>query len=161
MFGFGKKEEIIKIASPIEGKCIPLSEVLDEAFSSKAMGEGVAIIPDSGKVIAPFDGSIVHIMNKSKHAIIIEHKSKVQLLVHVGMDTVSLKGEGFKAHVETGDKVKKGQLLLEFDMNLISTHGYSLVTPIVVPNGQEHIKKVVVKDDQPELMEEEVIQVYL
>lgn len=79
------------------------------------MGEGFAILPDSGRVIAPFDGIIAHIMEKSKHAILIEHISGVQLLIHVGMDTVSLKGKGFTAHVSNSDRVKKGS----FYWNLI------------------------------------------
>lgn len=105
----------IEISSPLSGQFLALDEVQDEAFSSKAMGEGFAILPDSGKVIAPFDGIIAHIMEKSKHAILIEHDSGVQLLIHVGMDTVSLKGKGFTAHVSNSDRVKKGS----FYWNLI------------------------------------------
>ncbi|MBT2288516.1 PTS glucose transporter subunit IIA [Paenibacillus albidus] len=145
MFGRKKKNaapSYLDLISPLSGKIIPLEEVEDEAFSSKAMGEGFAVLPDLGKVTAPFDGNIAHIMEKSKHAILIEHTSGAQVLIHVGMNTVALKGEGFKAHVRSGDKVKKGQLLLEFDMETISRAGYSILTPVVVPAGQECIRSV-------------------
>lgn len=83
------------------------------------MGEGIAIHPTEGKVTAPFTGKVVHVMEKSKHALIIEHESGVQILIHVGINTVSLKGQGFNPHVQTGDNIKAGQLLMEFDLDAI------------------------------------------
>jgi sugar PTS system EIIA component len=145
MFGFKKKaeaERILEINSPIQGILRSLDEVEDEAFSSRAMGDGVAVDPIEGKVTAPFAGKIAHIMEKSKHAIILEHESGTQILIHVGMNTVSLKGEGFIAHVKTGDDVVQGQLLLEFDIPFIRAAGYSLLTPVIVPNGQNIVKEV-------------------
>jgi PTS system glucose-specific IIA component len=163
MFGFKKKSTepaYLDIPSLISGKIVPLADVEDEAFTSKAMGEGFAVLPDVGKVIAPFDGTIAHIMEKSKHAMLIEHSSGVQILVHVGMNTVSLKGEGFTAHVASGDKVKKGQLLLEFDIDYIRQAGYSVVTPIVVPAGQEIIKRIEELDVPQNAQEEAVLRVH-
>lgn len=144
LFGRKKKNvpQEVLVAVPLLGKVIAIEEVEDEAFSSKAMGEGIAIIPSEGKVIAPFDGTIAHIMEKSKHALVLEHKSGIQILIHVGMNTVSLKGEGFIAHVNTGEKMKKGQLLLEFDIDHIQQAGYSVVTPVIVPVGQDLVKRV-------------------
>ncbi|WP_340392245.1 PTS glucose transporter subunit IIA [Paenibacillus sp. FSL E2-0190] len=154
MFGFKKKagaEHILEINSPIQGILHSLDEVEDEAFSSRAMGDGFAVDPIEGKVTAPFSGTIAHIMEKSKHALILEHESGIQILIHVGMNTVSLKGEGFTAHVKTGDRVEQGQLLLEFDMTLIRTAGYSLLTPVIVQNGQDIVKEVRVRIVSDEL----------
>lgn len=154
MFGFKKKAAVpayLELSSPIPGSIVPLDNVEDEAFSTKAMGEGFAVDPAEGKVFAPFDGTVVHVMEKSKHALMLEHKSGVQILIHVGMNTVSLKGEGFTAHVSTGQKIKKGDLLLEFDMKHITGSGYSVVTPVVVPAGQEIVKDIeMVNGDQQE-----------
>lgn len=81
-------------------------------------------------------------MEKSKHAIVLEHDSGVQVLIHIGMNTVSLKGKGFKLNVATGDKIKRGKLLVEFDTELILQEGYSIVTPVIVPAGQDLVKQV-------------------
>lgn len=99
------------------------------------MGEGIAIEPSEGKVYAPFDGTVAHVIKKSKHAVILEHASGAQVLIHVGIDTVSLKGEGFVLHVETYEQVKAGQLLIEFDLDVIRAAGLSTVTPVIVPGG--------------------------
>ena len=100
---------MLEIHSPVKGKVVPLEQVPDPAFAERQMGSGVAIEPTEGKVLAPFDATVGHVI-KSKHAVILEHASGLQLLIHVGINTVSLKGEGFTAHVKTGDQVKAGQL---------------------------------------------------
>lgn len=135
------KDAILKITAPLSGNSIPLQQVPDEAFASGAMGKGIAIEPIEGKVVAPFDGVVAH-MIKSKHALILEHTSGAQILIHVGINTVALKGEGYTTHVQTGDKVTAGQLLLEFDRDAITEAGYPIVTPIIVPDGQEQIEGV-------------------
>lgn len=135
----------LNFPSPITGKIIPLESVPDPAFAQKHMGEGYAVEPAEGKVYAPFDGVVAHLMNKSKHAVILEHESGVQLLIHVGIDTVSLKGAGFKTHVQTGDSIKAGQLLLEFDMEYISEAGLSTITPVLIPSGVEQVTAINVK----------------
>ncbi len=111
-------------------------------LQKKQMGEGIAIEPTDGKVYAPFDGTVAHVIDKSKHAVILEHSSGVQILVHVGIDTVGLKGDGFKVHVATGDTVSKGQLLLEFDMDTIKAAGYPTISPVIVPVGQTMIEGI-------------------
>ncbi|WP_110932045.1 PTS sugar transporter subunit IIA [Paenibacillus bouchesdurhonensis] len=163
MFGRKKKnppQAVLEIPAPLSGKIIPLEQVPDEAFSSKAMGEGIAVEPDAGKVFAPFAGKIAHIMEKSKHAVLLEHASGAQILIHVGVNTVSLKGEGFTAHVNNGDKVEKGQLLLEFDIPAIQQAGYPVITPVIVPNGQESVNKVEVVSEIANPQQETVIRIY-
>ncbi|ANA82487.1 PTS trehalose transporter subunit IIBC [Paenibacillus glucanolyticus] len=137
------KKLMVDIAAPMNGKVVPLAEVPDPAFAEKQMGQGIAIIPSEGKVYAPFDGQVAHLIKKSKHAIILTDTNGVQILIHVGINTVSLKGEGFIAHVETGDAITKGQLLLEFDIHRIEQAGLPVITPIIVPDGQELIQEVV------------------
>lgn len=136
------QEAVVDIMAPIKGKVVPLSEVPDPAFADKQMGQGIAILPSEGKVYAPFDGQVAHLIKKSKHAIILTDTNGVQILIHVGINTVSLKGEGFTAHVETGAEISKGQLLLEFDMDRIQEAGLPVITPVIIPDGQEHIQEV-------------------
>lgn len=103
------------IFSPISGEIIPLSDVQDKTFSDKLIGDGVAIIPSEGKVYAPFDGKITNIF-PTKHAIGLKSDEGVELLIHIGLDTVELKGQGFISHVEEGDRVFKNQLIFEMDL---------------------------------------------
>lgn len=131
-----KKGGKIVIASPLSGKTVPLSEIKDEAFSSGALGEGIAVMPEEGAVYAPVDGTISAFF-QTGHAIGMTTENGVQLLIHVGMDTVQLEGKGFKPLAAAGDIVKKGQKLLEFDMDFIKKQGYSLVTPVLVANSSE------------------------
>ncbi|MNM97458.1 Glucose-specific phosphotransferase enzyme IIA component [compost metagenome] len=113
----------------------------DPAFAQRQMGQGIAIEPTEGRVVAPFDGTVAHVI-KSKHAVILQHATGLQILVHVGIDTVSLKGSGFTVHVQTGDEVKAGQLLIEFDMDAIRAAGLPLITPILIPDGQEIVEQI-------------------
>lgn len=124
------------VDSPLTGQIIPLSEVNDPVFSSEAMGKGCAVIPLEGKVFAPFDGTIVGLLD-SHHAVGMESENGIEILIHVGMDTVKLGGEHFTCHIEDGQQVKKGQLLLEFDMDAIKAEGYEIVTPVIITNSDE------------------------
>ncbi|WP_037288018.1 PTS system trehalose-specific EIIBC component [Saccharibacillus sacchari] len=133
---------VLDLAAPIQGKAVLLENVPDPAFAEKQMGEGIAIEPTEGRVVAPFDGTVAHVIDKSKHAVILEHATGVQVLIHVGIDTVGLKGSGFKAHVATGDVVKEGQLLLEFDQEIIKAGGYATISPIIIPAGQDMVESV-------------------
>ncbi|WP_145412884.1 sucrose-specific PTS transporter subunit IIBC [Paenibacillus xylanexedens] len=136
------KVKQLEIASPIHGTLVELEQVPDPAFAEKHMGEGIAIEPSEGKVYAPFDGVVAHVMDKSKHAVILEHETGVQLLVHIGINTVGLKGKGFVTHVKSGDSVLAGQLLIEFDMDIIEEVGLPLITPVLIPSGNESIASV-------------------
>ncbi|WP_145330422.1 sucrose-specific PTS transporter subunit IIBC [Paenibacillus xylanexedens] len=136
------KVKQLEIASPIHGTLVELEQVPDPAFAEKHMGEGFAIEPSEGKVYAPFDGVVAHVMDKSKHAVILEHETGVQLLVHIGINTVGLKGKGFVTYVKSGDSVLAGQLLIEFDMDIIEEVGLPLITPVLIPSGNESIASV-------------------
>lgn len=126
----------LTVYSPIHGNVIPLSDVPDEAFGSGAMGQGVGIEPAEGRVYAPFDGTVEMIFD-TKHAIGLTSSDGISLLIHVGLDTVELNGQYFTAHVSAGDSIKKGQLLLEFDLDKIAEK-YKTVTPVLVVNTDEY-----------------------
>lgn len=127
-----------KIYAPFEGKLVNLSAVPDETFASGLMGQGVAIIPSTGNLYAPFEGTVTSIF-QTKHAIGLTSDSGVELLIHVGIDTVELKGEGFEPQVKEGDIIKKGQLLMTVDLDNIKEKGYQTITPIIVTNSANYI----------------------
>ena len=136
----------IRIDSPLRGRLIPLSEVTDPAFASGAMGRGAAIADPEGRVVSPVDGEIT-VLFGSKHAIGIHSADGVDLLIHVGVDTVKLEGKHFTAHVAQGDTVKRGQLLLEFDPDAIRAEGYETTTPVLVTNAADYGKITLTLDD--------------
>lgn len=125
------------IKSPISGKVIELEKVDDPVFSSGAMGKGIAIEPMDNKVYAPFNGTIEFIA-ETKHAIGLLSEDGVEVLIHVGMDTVNMQGRGFNVKTSVNSKIKAGDLLLEFDRNAIEKEGYSLITPIVITNADNY-----------------------
>ena len=152
--GFGEeseevKEDIIKevattlldnnkeIKNPLSGKVLPLSKVEDAVFSSGAMGNGIAIDPTDNKVYAPFGGTVEFIA-ETKHAIGLKSDDGVELLIHVGMDTVKMNGKGLDVKTKVNERVKEGDLLLEFDRNEIQKEGYSLITPVVITNSNNY-----------------------
>lgn len=129
--------EAVSVSAPLAGKVIPLGEVADAAFSSGALGQGAAIVPAEGKLYAPMDG-VVAAFFPTGHAVGIQSDDGVEILIHVGMDTVSLDGKGFDKKVNQGDHVKKGDLLLEFDLHTIEEAGLSAITPVIVTNPGGH-----------------------
>ena len=131
---------IKEIKSPISGKVIELEKVNDPVFSSGAMGKGVAIEPIDNKVYAPFDG-VIEFIADTKHAIGLLSDDGVEVLIHVGMDTVKMNGKGFDVKTKVNSKVKAGDLLLEFDKSVIEKEGYSLITPIVITNADNYEDK--------------------
>jgi PTS system beta-glucosides-specific IIC component len=135
---FGKEEAAKggSVAAPVTGRVIALSDVKDEAFSSGALGQGVAIEPSEGKIYAPLDGEITTFF-PTGHAIGIMGNNGAEVLIHVGMDTVELNGNGFTPKKKQGDKVKKGDLLLEVDLEGVKAAGKETVTPIIVTNTDE------------------------
>ena len=128
--GKGKVQEI---ANPIRGQILPLYKVSDAVFSSEMLGKGFAVEPDEGKTYAPVEGEVTAVFD-TKHAIGLVGKDGVEILVHMGLDTVKLDGQGFDVKVKPGDKVKVGDLLAEFDMDFIKGQGYPVTTPVVVSN---------------------------
>lgn len=138
-----QKQTEKEICSPICGEVTELSEIPDPTFASGALGEGVGVRPSEGKVYAPFDGTVATVFN-TKHAIGLESEDQIELLVHVGLETVSLNGAPFTVHVESGQKVKEGDLLLEFDMEQIKAAGLETITPIIITNPGAY-EKVMIK----------------
>lgn len=135
-----KKEEIIVFGNqenvylPVDGSVYPISQSKDPVFASESLGKGVYIVPDDNKVYAPFDGEIIMIAG-TKHALGLVSDNGVEVLIHVGLNTVELNGEGFKLNVNIGDKVTKGALLMTFDKKLFERKGYSTDIPVVCTNG--------------------------
>lgn len=123
------------VLSPIAGKVVTLSETGDETFAAEVLGKGVAIEPVNGKVFAPFDATVSSLMG---HAIGLEGDNGIEVLIHVGIDTVKLEGRHFTSHCAEGDKVKSGDLLMEFDMEAIKAAGYKTVTPVIVTNSDDY-----------------------
>ncbi|AEH48787.1 glucose-specific PTS transporter subunit IIBC [Parageobacillus thermoglucosidasius] len=132
------------IASPLTGEVVPLSEVPDQVFSQKMMGDGFAIMPTDGTVVSPVDGKIVNVF-PTKHAIGIESAGGHEILIHFGIDTVKLNGQGFTALVQQGDEVKKGQPILSVDLEYVKNNAPSIMTPIIFtnlqPNEKIHVEK--------------------
>ncbi|WP_431802425.1 beta-glucoside-specific PTS transporter subunit IIABC [Halobacillus andaensis] len=140
--GQKNNEEIVD--SPFSGNVIPLSDVPDEVFSSGAMGKGVAIKPTENKLYAPFDGTVVMIA-PTKHAIGLRSETGIELLVHIGIDTVKLDGSPFNLHVEDGAVFKKGEILVEFDEEAIQSQGLETITPVIITNAGAY-EEVIIED---------------
>ena len=142
--------ERIEIYSPIAGTFEKLSNVPDKTFSDKLVGDGVAIIPNDGKVYAPADGTVISIM-ESKHGILFRTNTGVELLIHIGLDTMKLNGKYFKSHVTNESQVNLGDLLLEFDIDSLKKNGFNLITPIIVTNIDNYIKAVPMFSEKDEV----------
>ena len=126
----------VEIEAPVKGKVISLTEVKDNTFATGILGEGFAIVPSEGKVYAPFDGVCENLFD-TLHAIGITPDNGIEMLIHVGLETVALKGEPFKAHIGNGEHFKKGALLLEFDIDAIQKAGCEIQTPVIITNAEE------------------------
>ena len=138
---------VMEISAPVKGKVIGLEDVKDEVFSSGMLGKGFAVEPKEGKVFSPVDGVIDNI-TETKHAIGIVADDDANILIHVGLDTVKLGGRGFDVKVEEGAKIKKGDLLMTFDLSAIKKSGYKVTTPIVVCNSDEfHSVEIIAQGD--------------
>ena len=140
------KQEVI--SSPLKGKLTELKNVEDEAFACGALGKGIAIMPTEGKVVAPADGVLTTFF-PTGHAMGITTNNGAEILIHVGMDTVKLEGKHFTLKAKQGDVIKKGQVLLEFDINAIEKEGYSLITPVIITNSENYLD--VVESDKKEI----------
>lgn len=140
------KTEGAMLTSPMKGEVLELSQVPDEMFSQGMMGQGLAIDPHEGKVFAPCDGTVATIF-KTNHAVALAADNGAEVLIHIGIDTVKMNGEGFKAHVKNGDHVKEGQLLIEFDLDMVKARAKSQITPVVVTNSAD-LKGLVIQKSQ-------------
>lgn len=134
---FGKKEELIQtvqLLSPLTGTAVSLNTVPDPVFSEKMMGDGIAVNPSEGLVVSPVDGEVIQVF-PTKHAIGIRAKNGAEILIHIGLETVSLNGEGFETHVKQGDHVAAGDKLVTFDLDIIAEKAKSTITPIIITNS--------------------------
>lgn len=130
---FSKNKQPLELLSPLTGEIIPVEQCPDPVFAGKILGDGIAVTPTDGKVYAPIDGTVVQLAHTC-HAFCIVSDDGLELLVHLGMDTVKLEGKGFTAHVEVGQKVKKGDLVMDMDIDFITAQGVRTVSPCIITN---------------------------
>ena len=147
---FGKNTD--GLCAPVAGRVVPVTEVPDPTFAEGMLGQGIAIVPSEGKVYAPCDAT-VDMMFETGHAVSLVADNGAEILIHIGLETVSLKGEHFTVHAANGDKVKKGDLLMEFALEAIAAKGFNTITPMLVRNSadygtfQTHVGTDVTNDD--------------
>lgn len=147
----------IVFKSPLSGKVLHISKTPDDVFSQKMLGDGVAIEPTEGMVYSPVDGEITHIFLPSKHAVGITSKDGLEILIHIGLETVKMNGEGFEALVKQGDKVKEGQELIRFDIQKIKEKAKSTITPVLITNMHDIKGLKLIKDGNIEAKEDLLI----
>jgi glucose-specific phosphotransferase system IIA component len=147
------------LKAPLTGKLLPLSAVPDQVFSQKIMGDGFAIEPTEGLVLSPTDATVVQIF-RTNHAIGLETENGVEILIHIGIDTVKLAGKGFKALVQNGQRVKAGQPLIEFDLQYVKDSAPSIISPVVFTN-MERIASIEAKSKGDTVAGEEIASLEL
>lgn len=140
------------VFAPIQGNVIPREHIPDETFASGVLGDGVGIEPETGEVVAPFDGEISSV-TETRHAIGITGPGGMELLIHVGVDTVKMNGDGFTVLVSEGDKVQAGQKLMTFDISKIKAAGYSTTSAILLTNSDDYPSYHVIKTGRSNQME--------
>ena len=133
------KKKAMNIVAPLNGTMIPIEDVPDPVFSQKMMGDGIAIEPESGHLYAPFDGEII-MVSPTKHAIALRSDCGVEVLIHIGLETVALNGKGFLPAVKAGEHVKVGQLLIEVDWAVLAERVESTVTPIIITKSDKKVE---------------------
>lgn len=127
----------LTVLAPVAGEAVPLSAVPDPTFAEEMLGKGAAIIPTSGRIVAPVDGKVLGIF-RTCHAVTLEAENGAQILVHIGLDTVKLAGEHFTPHVKKGDILKAGDLMIEVDLEAVKAAGYNTITPVLVCNVEDY-----------------------
>lgn len=137
--------EVIMLNAPVSGRILSLDEVHDPTFSEHILGDGFAIVPEEGRIMAPADAVITSVPH-TNHAISMTTDSGVELLIHVGIDTVELEGKYFNIPVALGDHVKAGEVLIEVDLNEVKNAGYDVVTPVIVTNMEQYTSLSVTGD---------------
>ncbi len=130
---FSRKDNTLKIVAQQSGKAISIEEVPDPVFSGKVLGDGVGIVPSSGEVLSPVSGTVAQVAH-TMHALGIESDDGLEILVHLGIDTVKLNGEGFTCHVEVGQHVNAGDKLMDMDLDFIQSKGLSTISPCIITN---------------------------
>ncbi len=141
----GKKKELI-LTAPMTGTLVPMEAIPDQVFSSKMLGDGFAILPSAGKVLSPCAGKVTQIFPTS-HALGIETPEGLEILIHIGIDTVEMEGEGFTRLVEAGASVETGTPLLSIELDKLEAHGKSTVSPVIITN-MERVAKIISSSEQ-------------
>ncbi|MCG7332075.1 PTS sugar transporter subunit IIA [Salinicoccus roseus] len=134
---FGKKNDVdkeIEITSPLNGKYVKLEDIPDPVFAEKMMGEGFGVDPTDGEVVAPVAGTVMQVF-PTNHAVGIKTNNGLEVLIHIGLETVAMEGKGFEGHVSEGDKVEKGEKLVTFDMDLVKSEANSTISPVIITNS--------------------------
>jgi PTS system glucose-specific IIA component len=155
MFNIFNKQNSLAIYAPMSGKIIDLTKLADPVFSEKMVGDGVAIEPNENIVLSPAKGKIIQVF-PTKHAIGIETDEGLEILIHLGIDTVELKGEGFKAFVKAGDEVNIGDKLLEMNLEFIKQKGKSIDTPVLITN-MDIVKELGIKNSNDVIAGKDII----
>jgi len=132
-----ENKQIIRIASPLNGSAVPLEQVPDPVFAEKVLGDGCAVIPTDGNIYSPVDGEIIDITD-TKHAFCITTNEGTEVLLHIGIDTVKLKGEGFNVKIVSGDKVKAGTKIAEVDLEILEKNSIPKHTPVILTEAQNY-----------------------
>ncbi len=142
MFNIFKKDKKEEIIAPLSGEIIDIADVPDQVFASKMLGDGLAIIPNNDIVVAPCTAELIQVF-AAKHAMVLKTSNGLEILIHIGIDSVELEGRGFEVFVKEGDQVKKGDKLLKIDLEYIRENAKSIITPIVLADMSqvENIKK--------------------
>ena len=154
---FKGKDKGNLIYAPCRGRVVPLAEVPDPVFADKVLGDGFAVIPADGRIYAPADGEVAMVFD-TLHAITLTSSSGTEILIHIGLDTVTLKGAPFTAHVAAGDQVKKGDLLMDVDLDKITGAGLNTVTPVLICNTDDY-EKISLKKEGEVSLDEAVLSI--
>ena len=154
---FKGKDKGNVIYAPCKGRVVPLAEVPDPVFADKVLGDGFAVIPAEGRIYAPADGEVAMVFD-TLHAITLTSSSGTEILIHIGLDTVTLKGAPFTAHVAAGDQVKKGDLLMDVDLDKITGAGLNTVTPVLICNTDDY-EKISLKKEGEVSLDEAVLSI--
>ena len=154
---FKGKDKGNLIYAPCKGRVVPLAEVPDPVFADKVLGDGFAVIPADGRIYAPADGEVAMVFD-TLHAITLTSSSGAEILIHIGLDTVTLKGAPFTAHVAAGDQVKKGDLLMDVDLDKITGAGLNTVTPVLICNTDDY-EKISLKKEGEVSLDEAVLSI--
>lgn len=149
MFNFFSDKRKLSLYAPVKGRLMDVAEAPDEVFRSGMMGDGIAVDPVEGIVTAPCDGETV-VVPSTGHAVALRSDNGVEVLIHIGLDTVELNGQGFTVLVRPGDKVKKGQRLIKFDLAYIKSQNKPLISPMVITNMADKVAQLVKRLDRPE-----------
>lgn len=137
MFGIFKKRSNEELMAMVDGMSIPLEQVNDPAFAEKTLGDGIAIVPEKNVIVSPCDGTLT-LVAPTKHAFGMERADGLELMVHIGIDTVALDGEGFEIHAEVGAAVKKGQPIISYDEQVMKEHGIDMTTMLILLNYEDY-----------------------